>query len=168
MCRNYLLCSHPHGVLSAGAFCCFATEGTNFSEASCFIISMSVESCLLSFLFVHLSAALLLKEENFQRWAVSLSLWSIVGVCLFLVKIFFMFISIQFIWLICFLDCRDSLWVIKISFWRSSPGSRLTCLCWSKCFGSLSSETFGPLLDLLLPQRFGKNLIKLLTPPNTH
>jgi len=30
--RNYLLCSHPHGVLSAGAFCCFATEGTNFSE----------------------------------------------------------------------------------------------------------------------------------------
>ena len=168
MCRNYLLCSHPHGVLSAGAFCCFATEGTNFSEASCFIISMSVESCLLSFLFVHLSAALLLKEENFQRWAVSLSLWSIVGVCLFLVKIFFMFISIQFIWLICFLDCRDSLWVIKISFWRSSPGSRLTCLCWSKCFGSLSSETFGPQLDLLLPQRFGKNLIKLLTLPNTN
>ena len=41
MCRNYLLCSHPHGVLSAGAFCCFATEGTNFSEASCFVISIS-------------------------------------------------------------------------------------------------------------------------------
>ena len=35
-------------------------------------------------------------------------------------------------------------------------GSRLTCLCWSKCFGSLSSETFGPQLGRLLPQRSGK------------
>ena len=31
--RNFLLCSHPHGVLSAGAFCCFATEGTGYSAA---------------------------------------------------------------------------------------------------------------------------------------
>ena len=38
--RNYLLCSHPHGVLSAGAFCCFATEGTNFSGVTSLIIPM--------------------------------------------------------------------------------------------------------------------------------
>ena len=31
--RNFLLCSHPHGVLSAGAFCCFATEGAGYSAA---------------------------------------------------------------------------------------------------------------------------------------
>merc|ERR1719402_1253241 len=31
--RNYLFCSHPHGVLSAGAFCCFATEGAGYSAA---------------------------------------------------------------------------------------------------------------------------------------
>jgi hypothetical protein len=31
--RNYLVGSHPHGVLSAGAYCSFATEGTNFSKA---------------------------------------------------------------------------------------------------------------------------------------
>ena len=30
--KNYLLCSHPHGVLSAGAYSCFATEGTSFSR----------------------------------------------------------------------------------------------------------------------------------------
>lgn len=30
--KNYLVGSHPHGVLSAGAFSCFATEGTNFSK----------------------------------------------------------------------------------------------------------------------------------------
>ena len=36
--RNHLLCSHPHGVLSAGAFCCFATEGTNFSGVTSSII----------------------------------------------------------------------------------------------------------------------------------
>ena len=47
LCRNYLLCSHPHGVLSAGAFCCFATEGTNFSEVSCFVISMVQFGCCL-------------------------------------------------------------------------------------------------------------------------
>ena len=32
--KNYLVGSHPHGVLSAGAFSCFATEGTNFSKAT--------------------------------------------------------------------------------------------------------------------------------------
>merc|ERR1711892_679555 len=30
--KNYLVGSHPHGVLSAGAYSCFATEGTNFSQ----------------------------------------------------------------------------------------------------------------------------------------
>jgi len=29
---NYLLGSHPHGVLSSGAFCCFGTEGGEFAE----------------------------------------------------------------------------------------------------------------------------------------
>ena len=30
--ENYLVGSHPHGVLSAGAFACFATEGKEFSK----------------------------------------------------------------------------------------------------------------------------------------
>lgn len=30
--RSYLLGSHPHGVLCAGAFCTFATEAMNFSK----------------------------------------------------------------------------------------------------------------------------------------
>jgi 1-acyl-sn-glycerol-3-phosphate acyltransferase len=30
--KNYLFCSHPHGVLCSGAFACFETEGTNFSQ----------------------------------------------------------------------------------------------------------------------------------------
>ena len=29
---NYLVGSHPHGVLSAGAFACFATEGKEISK----------------------------------------------------------------------------------------------------------------------------------------
>ena len=28
--RNYLVGSHPHGVLSAGAFVCFGTDGLEF------------------------------------------------------------------------------------------------------------------------------------------
>ena len=31
---NYLLGSHPHGVLSAGAFACFGTEGLEVSKVS--------------------------------------------------------------------------------------------------------------------------------------
>ena len=30
--RNYLVCSHPHGVLSAGAFACFGTNGRDVSK----------------------------------------------------------------------------------------------------------------------------------------
>ncbi|XP_069950298.1 2-acylglycerol O-acyltransferase 1 isoform X3 [Cherax quadricarinatus] len=30
--KNYIMGYHPHGILSAGAFCHFATEGTNFSK----------------------------------------------------------------------------------------------------------------------------------------
>jgi len=30
--KNYLVGSHPHGVLSAGAFACFATDGMKFSK----------------------------------------------------------------------------------------------------------------------------------------
>ncbi|XP_076343975.1 2-acylglycerol O-acyltransferase 2-like isoform X1 [Tachypleus tridentatus] len=30
--KNYILGYHPHGIMCAGAFCNFATEGTNFSE----------------------------------------------------------------------------------------------------------------------------------------
>ncbi|MPC29016.1 2-acylglycerol O-acyltransferase 1 [Portunus trituberculatus] len=30
--KNYIMGYHPHGILSAGAFCNFATEGTNFSK----------------------------------------------------------------------------------------------------------------------------------------
>ncbi|CAG0904095.1 unnamed protein product, partial [Darwinula stevensoni] len=30
--KNYILCCHPHGILCAGAFCCFSTEGTDFSK----------------------------------------------------------------------------------------------------------------------------------------
>ncbi|XP_042206558.1 2-acylglycerol O-acyltransferase 1-like isoform X2 [Homarus americanus] len=30
--KNYIMGYHPHGVLSAGAFCHFATEGTDFSK----------------------------------------------------------------------------------------------------------------------------------------
>lgn len=30
--RSYIFCYHPHGIISFGAFCNFATEGTNFSE----------------------------------------------------------------------------------------------------------------------------------------
>ena len=29
---NYIICSHPHGVLACGAFCSFATEGTNAEQ----------------------------------------------------------------------------------------------------------------------------------------
>ena len=31
---NYLLGSHPHGVLSAGAFACFGTDGLEVSKVS--------------------------------------------------------------------------------------------------------------------------------------
>ena len=30
--KNYIFGYHPHGVLCAGAFCCFATEATDFSN----------------------------------------------------------------------------------------------------------------------------------------
>jgi len=30
--RNYLLTSHPHGILSSGAFCSFGTEGNQVSS----------------------------------------------------------------------------------------------------------------------------------------
>lgn len=30
--KNYILGYHPHGVLSAGAFCHFSTEGSDFSK----------------------------------------------------------------------------------------------------------------------------------------
>ena len=30
--KNYIFGYHPHGILCAGAFCCFATEATNFSQ----------------------------------------------------------------------------------------------------------------------------------------
>jgi hypothetical protein len=29
---NYIIGSHPHGILCSGAFCNFATEGTNISN----------------------------------------------------------------------------------------------------------------------------------------
>ena len=33
--RNYIMGYHPHGMLSAGAFCCYATDhATNWAEAS--------------------------------------------------------------------------------------------------------------------------------------
>lgn len=32
--KNYIMGYHPHGILSAGAFCHFATEGTNFSKVN--------------------------------------------------------------------------------------------------------------------------------------
>lgn len=30
--KNYIFGYHPHGIMCYGAFACFATEGTNFSE----------------------------------------------------------------------------------------------------------------------------------------
>ena len=30
--KSYILCSHPHGVLCAGAFCTFATDAVDFKE----------------------------------------------------------------------------------------------------------------------------------------
>ena len=30
--KNYIFGYHPHGILCAGAFCCFATEATDFSQ----------------------------------------------------------------------------------------------------------------------------------------
>ena len=30
--KNYIICSHPHGVLCLGAFCCYATEGAGFGR----------------------------------------------------------------------------------------------------------------------------------------
>lgn len=30
--HNYIMCYHPHGILSAGAFCTYATEGTGWSK----------------------------------------------------------------------------------------------------------------------------------------
>ena len=30
--KNYLIGSHPHGVLCTGAFCCFATDAAGFKE----------------------------------------------------------------------------------------------------------------------------------------
>ncbi len=30
--NNYIFGYHPHGILCAGAFCCFATEATDFSK----------------------------------------------------------------------------------------------------------------------------------------
>lgn len=30
--QNYIFGYHPHGILCAGAFCCFATEATDFSQ----------------------------------------------------------------------------------------------------------------------------------------
>ena len=32
--HNYIMGYHPHGILSAGAFCTFATEGTDWSAVS--------------------------------------------------------------------------------------------------------------------------------------
>eukprot|EP00092_Neocalanus_flemingeri_P010286 GFUD01011082.1.p1 GENE.GFUD01011082.1~~GFUD01011082.1.p1 ORF type:complete len:336 (+),score=59.33 GFUD01011082.1:78-1085(+) len=29
--RNYIICSHPHGILCFGALCCFSSEGEDFS-----------------------------------------------------------------------------------------------------------------------------------------
>ncbi|XP_076024354.1 2-acylglycerol O-acyltransferase 3b [Genypterus blacodes] len=31
--KNYIFGCHPHGIISAGAFCCFATESCGFTEA---------------------------------------------------------------------------------------------------------------------------------------
>ncbi len=31
-CKNYVIGSHPHGMLASGAFCNFGTEGTNVSK----------------------------------------------------------------------------------------------------------------------------------------
>ncbi|CAG0895671.1 unnamed protein product [Cyprideis torosa] len=38
-CRNYIFGIHPHGILCAGAFSCFVTEGTGFSQKFSGLIS---------------------------------------------------------------------------------------------------------------------------------
>ena len=32
--KNYIMGYHPHGILCSGAFCHFATEGTDFMEVT--------------------------------------------------------------------------------------------------------------------------------------
>ena len=46
--RNYVLASHPHGIIAIGSFCNFATEGTGSSQQFPGLrFSLAVLNCLL-------------------------------------------------------------------------------------------------------------------------